>query len=460
MKVKTFHAVTMQDAMRAIKAELGPDAVILSSKEVQQGGRLLRLFNRPILEVMAAAEEPQPDHPRWTPPAPPPETSGQSAPVEAAQPGTAPASAAFQRTLQSLLAPSSVSPTVPSASTVRSRPSANGWKTDRLRRLRGELQELQRLLGASLPPETQSLGGRLSPELATCCRSLMAQGLRPSTAESLGHEAGRLLGPDRVRNREDVHDALKTLLADRIRVSGPLLAGRGDRTVSLLLGPSGSGKTTAMTKLAAHYRLEDKKSVAIITFDTYRQASVEQVRMYAHVLGVPFASARSARQVQEGLRRHAKCDLVLIDMPGVGPDDVAGARELHQLLSADQAMDIHLVVPASMREQDLLRTYDRVKDLPWLRVLFTKLDETAAFGTLFELTHQTGVSLSYWSAGQRVPEDLETATPERLAAMLLAQRYMAPDHSTRVADASSSESHESAVTAGQQERQETLCNAE
>ena len=56
MKVKTFHALTMQDAIRAIKEELGPDAVILSSKEVHQGGRLMSYFNKPVLEVMAAAE--------------------------------------------------------------------------------------------------------------------------------------------------------------------------------------------------------------------------------------------------------------------------------------------------------------------------------------------------------------------------------------------------------------------
>ena len=60
MRVKTFHALTMQDALRAIKEELGPDAIILSSKEVREGGRLLRVFNHTVLEVMAAAEYERP----------------------------------------------------------------------------------------------------------------------------------------------------------------------------------------------------------------------------------------------------------------------------------------------------------------------------------------------------------------------------------------------------------------
>lgn len=270
------------------------------------------------------------------------------------------------------------------------------------------------------------LGGRLSGDVATCCRSLIAQGIRPSTAESLGRELHALVDGRPTLSREAVQEGMRTVLARRIRVSGPLLAGAGDRTITLLLGPSGSGKTTAVTKLAAHYRLEEKKSVALVTFDTYRQASVEQLRMYANVLGVPFASALSARQVYEGLKRQSQAELVLIDLPGAGPEEVAAAQELHQLLKDDAALDVHLVVPASMREQDLFRIYDRVSTLPLLRLFFTKLDETASFGGLFELMHQTGAPLSYWSAGQRVPEDLEIATPERLASFLTAQHYQIP----------------------------------
>ena len=427
MKVKTFHALTMQDAIRAIKEELGPEAIILSSKEVHQGGRLLRLFNRPVLEVMAAAEE---DVLRPTPPPREeiPKPAHSTRPSEATT-TTAPAAHEFHETLQSMLQPArtlsskaaSVHTTAGSGKTTQS-----GWKNDRLRRLRAELHEMSRLLGESLPVETQTLGTHLPAELATLCRTLVKQGMRPSTAESLGSDLWQRLGNNSPHSHEVLSQALQQAIVNRIRVSGPLLAGPGDRTISLMLGPSGAGKTSVITKLAAHYRLEEKKSVAIITFDTYREASVEQLRMYANVLGVPFASALSPRQVCEGLRRHAQADLVLIDMPGVGPDDVSSAKELHQLLREETEVTTHLVLSASTREHDLRRIFERVKDLPLLRFLFTKLDETESFGTIFELPHQTGVPLSYWSAGQRVPEDIEIATPERLAAFLVTQRYAVP----------------------------------
>jgi flagellar biosynthesis protein FlhF len=256
------------------------------------------------------------------------------------------------------------------------------------------------------------------------CHTLVQQGMRPSTAESLGNDLRKRLRSDAPQSHEAISQALQQETAKRIRVSGPLLSGDGDRAIALMLGPSGAGKTSVITKLAAHYRLEEKKSVAIVTFDTYREASVEQLRMYAHVLGVPFASALSPRQVYEGLRRYAQTDLVLIDMPGIGPDDVSSAKELHHLLREESEVATHLVLAASTREQDLRRIVERVKDLPLLRLLFTKLDETDSFGTIFELAHQTGAPLSYWSAGQRVPEDIELATPERLATFLIAQRYV------------------------------------
>jgi flagellar biosynthesis protein FlhF len=214
-----------------------------------------------------------------------------------------------------------------------------------------------------------------------------------------------------------VRCALQQEIAQRVRITGPLLHGDGRPAVGLLIGPSGAGKTSAVAKLAAYYRLEQRKSVALITFDTYRETAVEQLRRFAKIVGVPFACALSARQVQEGLRRHAQMDLVLIDMPGVGPDDLALARDLRRLLKKD-TMTTHLVLPASTREQEACRITRRLGDLPRLCLFFTKLDETESLGTIFEVMHATGVPLSYWSVGRRVPGDIEVASPEQFTARL------------------------------------------
>jgi flagellar biosynthesis protein FlhF len=182
----------------------------------------------------------------------------------------------------------------------------------------------------------------------------------------------------------------------------------------LLIGPSGAGKTSAVAKLAAYYRLEQRKSVALITFDTYRETAVEQLRRYAKIIGVPFACALSARQVQAGLRRHAQMDLVLMDMPGIASADLALANDLCRLLK-HETITTHVVLPASTRAREACRMTDSVRALPHLRLLFTKLDETDSCGTIVEVAHATGIPLSYWSVGRRVPGDLEVASSEALA---------------------------------------------
>ncbi len=72
--------------------------------------------------------------------------------------------------------------------------------------------------------------------------------------------------------------------------------------------------------------------------------------------------------------------------------------------------------------------------------MFSKLDETDAFGALYELSHQSGIPLSYWSAGQRVPEDLEVASAQRLAELLLGRRYTVPFRSSLDAPVSAARS--------------------
>jgi flagellar biosynthesis protein FlhF len=144
------------------------------------------------------------------------------------------------------------------------------------------------------------------------------------------------------------------------------------------------------------------------------------------VLGIPCESALSAKQAVEAIRRQHEADLILVDTAGLGEMDIALVHELHQLLKDDSEVQTHLIVSASTREQDLHRQVARVQNLPLLRLLFTKLDETESFGAIYELSHHTGIPLSYWSAGQRVPDDLELATPDRLAEFLVGRRYAAP----------------------------------
>lgn len=415
MKVKTFHALTMQDAIRAIKEELGPDAIILSAKEVREKGKVVKAFNRPVLEVMAASDqEPEriPSGGTTVPPRTLPAKPSEDAP------GTARSVQSFQQTLQGMLKVSGEATTPTVATRSVSLPSTAVHEN---RHLHAVVKELGRLLEDLSRTDNWSTGIQPTPTRVLLRRSLVEQGMNPSTADALLNEVCKAEPAAASYDDESMRRALQREIAKRVRTSEPILKREGYPSIGLLIGPSGAGKTAAVAKLASHYRLEQRRSVALITFDTSREIAVEQLRRYAKVVGVPFACAVSARQVHEGLRRQTHVDLVLIDMPGIGPGDVELAKELRRLLPKE-TVTTHLVLPASTREQELCRLTRRLSDLPQLRLFFTKLDEAESFGTIFEVVHQTGVPLSYWSVGRRVPGDIEMASSERLAAFLTTER--------------------------------------
>ncbi|MDH4152195.1 MAG: flagellar biosynthesis protein FlhF [Nitrospira sp.] len=416
MKVKTFHALTMQDALRAIKEELGPDAIILSSKEVREGGRLLRAFNHPVLEVMAAVEHERPpvvrEGARVQESAPAVQASGDSS-------SNIVSMRTFQQTLRGVLEPTGEASTGerPRQHTSKKSTLSKG-KSNHLRKVRAVYGELSRLLQDLSPGTNEPRTGQSLPFLSTLRRALREQGMHPSSIELLLREALKAQRLADLPDEQSIRRALHQEIVRSVRAAGPLLHGPAGPAIGLLIGPSGAGKTSAVAKLAAYYRLEQRKSVALITFDTYRETAVEQLRRYAKIIGVPFACAMSARQVQAGLRRHAQVDLVLMDMPGIAPADLALANELRRLLKHD-TITTHLVLPASTRVREACRMTACVRALSPVHLLFTKLDETESCGTMFEVARMTGIPLSYWSVGRRVPGDLEVSSPEALATRLM-----------------------------------------
>ncbi len=417
MKMKVFHADTMHEAIRSIKEELGPDALILSTKRVRRGSLPFSLFGRSLLEVTAAvdsmADQAGQDQQATSLVA---QDLGPSALNQRAS------ALAFQDTLNAALHANR--PEELGGAQVRIPPPATQSGPEpapsgRFLHLMNECLDLQARLVSWLPSESPQAGLDFSAPLGRACRFLVAQGLRPSTAERLCVALRCRLSAGALQSDREIQDALHHLCRELIRVSGPLLDAETDYKVAMFVGPSGVGKTTAIVKLVAHYRLQENRSVALITLDTCRLAAVEHLRLYAKVLGVPLETAQSTSDVLEAIRRHRQANLIMIDTPGFGPHETAQLTTLGGLKDSYGSIETHLVLSATTRMQDLRRTMTRYEACAPSRLLFTKLDETEEYGNLLELAHQTSLPLSYWSNGQRVPEDFEQADSARLADLLL-----------------------------------------
>jgi flagellar biosynthesis protein FlhF len=250
----------------------------------------------------------------------------------------------------------------------------------------------------------------------------MAQGIRHETAfHCLRELQDTLRDPDRTVPHFMLQ-LLRGVLSSRLQSAGPLLAADECQKIVVFAGPSGVGKTTTIAKLAAHYRLEEKRSVAMVTIDNYRPAAVEQLRLYANVLGVELVTASTSDEAWDCIGRIGQigqAELVLIDTPGFNPRHEHPWQDWTALTGLAHQLEVHLVLSATTRIQDIEAAIKRCADAPSLRLLFTKLDETAGYGSIFEAAHHCGIPLSYWGTGPRVPEDLALAMPDRLIDLVL-----------------------------------------
>jgi flagellar biosynthesis protein FlhF len=79
----------------------------------------------------------------------------------------------------------------------------------------------------------------------------------------------------------------------------------------------------------------------------------------------------------------------------------------------------HLVLSAATKESDLTEITSRYKNLGISRLLFTKLDETMKLGNVFNVVAATGIPVSYFTIGQSVPDDIETAQSTAFVKKLL-----------------------------------------
>jgi Mrp family chromosome partitioning ATPase len=197
----------------------------------------------------------------------------------------------------------------------------------------------------------------------------------------------------------------------------PELCARSTARVVALVGPTGVGKTTTIAKLAARAALVEKRRVAIVTLDTCRVGGEEPLRAFADLMGGPLFVA-GADDLPAKLERLRACDRVFIDTAGRSPRDAAALGELERLDALAHEVEVHHTLPAATPPAAVERTVQRYRGLSPRRLLFTKLDEADDLASLALAPARTGLPVTWIATGQRVPEDLEDASPDRLGQLV------------------------------------------
>jgi flagellar biosynthesis protein FlhF len=220
-----------------------------------------------------------------------------------------------------------------------------------------------------------------------------------------------------------VQARIARMIEAEIPVTGPIAIEPGRRRIVALVGPTGVGKTTTIAKLAANYRLKEKRKVGLITVDTYRIAAVEQLRTYADIIDLPMQVVSTPREMREAVRRLEGLDLVLMDTAGRSPRDDIKIQELKAFLTEADADEVHLVLSSVASARTLEQTAERFAAVGTTALILTKLDEATGLGNLIPLLRSSRLPLSYVTNGQNVPDDMETASPRRIARLVLALEH-------------------------------------
>ncbi len=252
---------------------------------------------------------------------------------------------------------------------------------------------------------------------------LTAAGLRPELARG-AVRAGRLNGSSSLRNFETLARAglVATLPSITRFAPDPLAPAIGSPeapSAIALIGPTGVGKTTTIAKLAAQVVCRLRRRVVLITLDTYRIAATEQLRIYAEIIGASYYIARSVRELDTLVRRFSGGATVLIDTAGRSPADLADEMELGSYLRECDDFLKMLVLPATTHPVDAHTAVRQFSMFGPNQLILTKMDETTRPGAAISVTGDSGLPLAYLCSGQRVPEDLERATPLSFAARVV-----------------------------------------
>ena len=403
MKMKSYRATDMRQALSLIRDAQGPDAVILSSKRIPGG-----------VEVVAAVDY---------------DTEAVSAPTQsyAAPAVAAPAYDEGRESYHARAAQISAAMSVREQSATRSpepRAKASESYRPRSKPVAPAMDDLIDSQPAAVGEELRTLRQMLETQFATLAWndlsrrsplqiSLLKQLTELGLAADLASELVAQM-PARMESDEAQRFALAQM-ARRIPTMEERWLDHGG--IVAMVGPTGVGKTTLIAKLAARWVMRHgARSLALISADSVRIGAQEQVHTLGRLLGVPAYGIESVRELPQLLDHLSDRRLILIDTAGLSQRDDRLRGELAALASAHPRLESALVMSAAAQAGAIEESVERFAAANPQSCILTKLDEATSLGGAISTLIRARIPLAYLSDGQRVPEDLSAARSHQLIA--------------------------------------------
>jgi flagellar biosynthesis protein FlhF len=369
MGVRNYKARSIAEALRRVKADLGSDAMILSTRQLPAGFK--NPYGGAMFEVSAICAQEAPEA----------TGHGRADAFMSGAVGPQPDSAA------------------PEA-------CGMGWQA-----LQSELVGIREMLGLL------NVGGGLPDMILEHPQWLGLYARLVRAGVSAQRMQGALRHLCQAGSPSDPAGAAQRVMAEILKpvlTCEPFAAAAGAPQFAAFVGPTGVGKTTTIAKLAAELSLKAKKRVGLISIDSFRIGAVEQLRTYAAIMGLPCLPAFSHQDLRLAVEKMARQDVVLIDTAGHSHLDGQRMQQLQTLLGGQGPIASHLVLSAATNRLDLQEAAARFAVFRPCSYVFTKLDETRQRGVIIDQAETLRLPISYITTGQRVPEDILPATRQTI----------------------------------------------
>lgn len=412
MKIKRLCAANIREAMRKIREELGPEAVILSNQRTAAGFEIVAAIDydeQTLRQATLDAAAQRRTLARET------EAQFEERPDLDAPPAASTDRPSVDSTTQQVAA----TPELDRGATYTPQERVTPARLDKSRvvwaqdpllvEMRNEIQVMHNLLEQQLSGLAWGELARRQPHRADLLSQLLDFGLSPNLCLRLAEAAAGEQQPEQAwRLALETLGRSLTVTEDDILTQGGVVG---------MIGPTGVGKTTTIAKLAARYNLRHgPHHVALITTDSYRIGAFEQLCTFGVIMDAPVRLVRTAQELRDAITGFSDKSLILVDTAGMGQRDLRLSQQFALLKDAPRIRN-YLVLAANALHAVLRETVTVFGRVPLSGAILTKVDETTRLGAALSAVHEKRLPLAYIGNGQRVPEDLLVARIDALIRM-------------------------------------------
>ncbi len=188
----------------------------------------------------------------------------------------------------------------------------------------------------------------------------------------------------------------------------------------VVVGEPGSGKTLSVAKMAAKAVINDMKP-CVISFDTVRAGGIEQLAAFTTLLKLPLIKVNSPDQLKDALKDHADADQIIIDSPGINPFDADEMKSLYDYISVCN-MDMILAMPAgndSYESSEVARAFSLIGAR---YLLPTRVDIARRIGGLLTAAYDAQMAFIGLADASSVADGLKNASPLDVVNMIIPEQ--------------------------------------